>query len=62
MDDLSSLPYLDAFVRETLRMYPPVAFSARVAMEDDVIPLDTPFVDKRGRVHTEVTYVPDIVL
>jgi len=49
MEELSSLPYLDAVVRETLRIHSPVPSSVRVAMEDDIIPLNTPFVDKNGQ-------------
>ncbi|KAF9235965.1 cytochrome P450 [Melanogaster broomeanus] len=51
MDDLMALPYLDAMVRETLRLYAPLPNSARVATKDDVIPLEQPFTDKRGVVH-----------
>ena len=36
---LNSLPLLDAVVRESLRLYPPVGFTMRQAMSDDVIPL-----------------------
>jgi len=48
MDELSALPYLDTVVRETLRVHSPVPSSVRVAMKDDVIPLNTPFIDKNG--------------
>jgi len=48
MEELSALPYLDAVVRETLRVHSPVPFTVRVAMKDDVIPLHTSFVDKNG--------------
>ncbi|EIW75992.1 cytochrome P450 [Coniophora puteana RWD-64-598 SS2] len=56
MDELSegSLPYLDAVVRESLRLHSPVPFAARKAARDDVIPLGTPYTDGRGRVHTEL--------
>ncbi|SCX28084.1 cytochrome P450 [Mycolicibacterium fluoranthenivorans] len=36
-DDVDNLPFTRAVVEETLRMYPPVAFLARVAMGDDEI-------------------------
>ncbi|KAK1235950.1 hypothetical protein PQX77_000817 [Marasmius sp. AFHP31] len=51
MDQLNALPYLDVVVRETLRLLAPVTFTLRQAMEDDVIPLGTPFVDRYGRRH-----------
>ena len=38
MDELSSLPYLDAVVRETLRIHAPVPSTIRVAMKDEMIP------------------------
>ncbi|KZT18662.1 cytochrome P450 [Neolentinus lepideus HHB14362 ss-1] len=49
MDELNALPYLDAVVREMLRVHPPVPGTMRVAGKDDIIPLNKPFVDKRGR-------------
>ncbi|KAJ3805519.1 cytochrome P450 [Lentinula aff. lateritia] len=54
MDILNSLPYLDAVVRETLRVYSPVTGTLRVAMKDDVIPLGVPFTDKNGEVHSDI--------
>ncbi|KAF9229870.1 cytochrome P450, partial [Melanogaster broomeanus] len=54
MEDLMALPYLDAIVRETLRLYAPLPNTARTAMKDDVIPLEQPFTDKRGVVHHEI--------
>ncbi|KAI0328401.1 cytochrome P450 [Cubamyces sp. BRFM 1775] len=54
MDDLNSLPYLDAVVRETLRLHGPVAMLIREAKKDDVIPLSEPFTDRYGRVHNEI--------
>ncbi|KAJ3566102.1 hypothetical protein NP233_g7217 [Leucocoprinus birnbaumii] len=50
MDELNALPYLDAVVRETLRVHAPVPGTARVAIKDDIVPLDTPFVDRNGKV------------
>ncbi|PVG01525.1 cytochrome P450 [Serendipita vermifera] len=49
METLNSLPYLDAVVREALRYDPPIDFAARVAVQDDVIPLDKPLVQKDGK-------------
>ncbi|KAK7051268.1 hypothetical protein VNI00_004768 [Paramarasmius palmivorus] len=54
MEQLNSLPYLDAVVRETLRLSPPVVYTTRIAFKDDVIPLDEPFTDKNGVVHHEL--------
>jgi cytochrome P450 len=62
MDELSALPYLDAVVRETLRIHSPVPSSVRVAMEDDVIPVNTPFVDKTGQTQHGIKYVIEYLL
>ena len=57
MDELNELPYLDAVVRETLRVHAPVPGIMRVAMEDDVLPLSKPYTDKYGKVHDTLQYV-----
>ena len=54
MDDLNGLPYLDAVVRETLRLYPAVAGILRQAGKDDCIPLSKPLTDKKGIDHNEI--------
>ena len=54
MDDLNGLPYMDAVVRETLRVYPAVAGIQREAKKDDCIPLSKPFTDMKGIVHNEI--------
>ncbi|KAJ3980614.1 cytochrome P450 [Lentinula detonsa] len=54
MDTLNSLPYLDAVVRETLRVHSPVTGTFRVAMKDDFIPLSVPYTDRKGEVHNEI--------
>ena len=54
MDDLNGLPYLDAFVRETLRLYPAVSSDLRAAGKDDCIRLSKPFTDTKGIVHNEI--------
>ncbi|EMD33504.1 hypothetical protein CERSUDRAFT_118078 [Gelatoporia subvermispora B] len=51
MDELNSLPYLEAVVRETLRLHAPVAQSGKQAMKDDIVPLSKAFTDTRGEVH-----------
>ncbi|EIW62554.1 cytochrome P450 [Trametes versicolor FP-101664 SS1] len=54
MEELSALPYLDAVVTETLRLYTPATMSFRVASKDSVIPLSEPFTDCHGKVHNEL--------
>ena len=54
MDDLNGLPFMDAVVRETLRLYPPVPSIQREAKKDDCIPLSKPFTDKKGIVRNEI--------
>jgi len=54
MEELNSLPYLDAVVRETLRIYAPVTATMRTAMEDDVLPLENPVKDRNGKLHHDI--------
>ena len=59
MDDLNELPYLDAVVREALRLHPPVSTLPRAAEKDDFIPLNTPFKDSKGMLHNEIRFAFD---
>ncbi|KAK7058046.1 cytochrome P450 [Favolaschia claudopus] len=48
-DELVALPYLDSFVRETLRLYPPASpVVYREARNDAVLPLSTPIIGVDG--------------
>lgn len=49
-DKIELLPYLDAVVRETLRLCPPVHSTIRVATSDDQIPISHPVVLQDGTV------------
>ncbi|KAJ6720147.1 CYTOCHROME P450 [Salix viminalis] len=52
-EQIREMHYLHAVVNESLRLYPPVQFDSKFAMEDDVLP-DGTFVRKG----TRVTYHP----
>ncbi|KAJ7726265.1 cytochrome P450 [Mycena maculata] len=54
MDELNSLPYLESVVRESMRVHAPAAFTIRMAMDDDVLPLNRSYVDRHGRVYTGI--------
>ncbi|KAG8812856.1 hypothetical protein FRC17_001789, partial [Serendipita sp. 399] len=54
MEELNSLPYLEAVVRESLRYHSVVTGTLRVATQDDVIPLEKPFVDKSGNLRNGI--------
>ncbi|KAF5388378.1 hypothetical protein D9615_000793 [Tricholomella constricta] len=54
-DFRTRLPYLDAVLRETLRLYPGLPYMERLAMKDDVIPLGTPVVTRDGRTLNEIS-------
>ncbi|CCL98712.1 uncharacterized protein FIBRA_00716 [Fibroporia radiculosa] len=53
-DQLNRLPYLDAVLRETLRLYPPATLLSREATEDTVLPLSEPILGVDGQLIHEV--------
>jgi hypothetical protein len=55
-DELNSLPLLENFVRETMCLYPPVAFTMREAMMDDILPLSRQYLDRHGRAYNTIGY------
>lgn len=57
LDELNALPYLESVIREAMRAHSPVAFTSRMAMADDIIPLSRPYVDGAGRTHESLRYV-----
>jgi cytochrome P450 len=57
MDELMGLPYLDAVLKESLRVHPPVPITSRFAMKDDVLPVEKPYTDRYGVVRDTITYV-----
>jgi cytochrome P450 len=54
MAELEKLPYLDNFVRETLRVHPAVPMVSRQAAVDAVIPVGESFKDRYGVNQTEI--------
>ncbi|KIP03775.1 hypothetical protein PHLGIDRAFT_129943 [Phlebiopsis gigantea 11061_1 CR5-6] len=54
MEDLESLEYLQAAIKETLRFHPIVYHLIREAGKDDVIPLSQPITTETGKVITDI--------
>ncbi|EKM53348.1 uncharacterized protein PHACADRAFT_124964 [Phanerochaete carnosa HHB-10118-sp] len=48
--DAESMPYLQAVLREVLRVHPVIGHTFRVAERDDVLPLSKPLTTKSGKV------------
>ena len=40
-----------------MRVYAPVHSTQRIAVQDDVLTLSAPYIDKRGRVHESLAWV-----
>ncbi|KAJ7242950.1 cytochrome P450 [Mycena rebaudengoi] len=51
VEELNALPYLQQVVQETMRVHAPVVSVRRTAMENDALPLGTPYTDKNGVIH-----------
>ncbi|RDB26333.1 hypothetical protein Hypma_006808 [Hypsizygus marmoreus] len=54
-DEISSLPFLDAVCRETLRLYPPFSNILRTTRQSVILPLSTPVKGIDGREMHEIT-------
>lgn len=48
MDDINSLEYMDAVVREILRLESPVSITIRTSAQDDMVPLSKPVQGRQG--------------
>jgi len=57
MDELNDIPYLDAVVREALRLYAPVPLTLRVAVKDDILPLGSPVRTTKGDLLDSIQFV-----
>lgn len=55
-EELNALPYLEAVVREGLRLHPAVVFTVRKAAVDDIVPLRWPLIDRNGIRRHELRY------
>lgn len=49
VQSILSEPYLDACVRESLRLHAPATSTMRVAGADDLVPVLQPYLDRSGR-------------
>ena len=61
MDTPAEMPYMDAVVRETLRLYPPVASIARGVERDSFIPTEMGWSDRNGSKRDGLQYVLSLI-
>jgi len=54
MEDLESMEYLQAALKETLRFHPIVFHLFRMPVKDDIIPLSEPIITSSGEVISEL--------
>lgn len=54
VEDVSEMHYLEAVVRESLRVHPAVSATLRVALEDDTLPLKNPVMGQDGRTRSSI--------
>ena len=52
--DLDNMPYLQAVLKEVLRIHPILNQNFRLAVKDDVLPLTSPVTTKSGKVVTKL--------
>ncbi|KAF4574399.1 hypothetical protein EYR40_005882 [Pleurotus pulmonarius] len=52
---MTTIPYLDGVVHETLRLHPPLVMTTRKAAEDDVVPLSAPIVTRDGQTVSSIS-------
>ncbi|KAG8971173.1 hypothetical protein FRC05_011457 [Tulasnella sp. 425] len=62
MEELNSLPYLDAVTREALRKNPVVTGTIRTAAEDSVLPVSKPIVGRDGIARNEIRIEKDTTI
>ncbi|TFY80532.1 hypothetical protein EWM64_g3485 [Hericium alpestre] len=54
MDELNAMPYLDAVLRESLRLHSSIPATEHVATCDIVVPVENSYVDRHGNVRNEI--------
>jgi cytochrome P450 len=53
MEELNSLSFLDAVIKENLRVNPAAEGTIRTALNDSVVPVSRPYVDNKGVLRKE---------